>query len=135
MSSIRLFIPNLDFLSGYLRRPARQHDHCHRPGEKISPVSGATSSRTHGGGHLANIANNQTFKNLAMNLEVNILRNTNGFAMTNAEVELDGKPDIKSARAVRFQWFEGIDYNPGMAGVSYNAVRSRAGRYLFTGGL
>jgi autotransporter translocation and assembly factor TamB len=62
--------PNLAFLSGSSAPPPDDTIVVIRPGEKISPVSGATSSRTPGISSSQH-ANNQAFKNLVINLRVN----------------------------------------------------------------
>src|SRR5260370_37611040 len=80
--------PNLDFLSGSSAPPPDDTIVVIRPGEKISPVSGATSSRMPGISSSQH-ANNQAFKNLVINLRVNIHRNT-WIRHANAAVELDG---------------------------------------------
>jgi autotransporter translocation and assembly factor TamB len=124
--------PDLDFLGGSSAPPPDDTIVVIRPGERISPASSATPSRTPGvssGQH----ANNQTFKNLAINLRVNIHRNT-WIRHENAEVELDGGLDIKKRTGGPLSVVGEIDTVRGWLEFHNKRFTLESGQILFTGG-
>jgi translocation and assembly module TamB len=124
--------PDLDFLSGSSAPPPDDTILVIRPGEKISPASGSTPSRTprvSSGQH----ANNQTFKNLAINLKVNIHRNT-WIRHENAEVELDGGLYIKKHPGDPISVVGEIDTVRGWLEFHNKRFTLASGQILFTGG-
>jgi autotransporter translocation and assembly factor TamB len=124
--------PDLDFLSGSSAPPPDDTIVVIRPGEQISPVSSSTSSRTPGvssGQH----ADDQAFKNLAINLRVNIHRNT-WIRHENAEVELDGGLDINKRTGHPISVVGEIDTVRGWLQFHSKRFTLASGQILFTGG-
>jgi translocation and assembly module TamB len=124
--------PDLDFLSGSSAPPPDNTIVVIRPGERISSVSSSTSSRTPGvssGQH----ADDQTFKNLAINLRVNIHRNT-WIRHENAEVELDGGLDIKKRTDHPISVVGEIDTVRGWLQFHSKRFTLASGQIVFTGG-
>ncbi len=124
--------PDLDFLSGSSAPPPDDTIVVIRPGEKISPVSGSTTSSTPGqssGQH----ANNQALKNLAINLKVDIQRN-NWIRHRNAEVELDGTLDINKRAGGPISVVGEIDTVRGWLAFQSKRFTLASGQILFTGG-
>ncbi len=124
--------PDLDFLSGSSAPPPDDTIVVIRPGEMISPAHGATSSRPPGvssGQH----TNNQTFKNLAVNLRVNIHRNT-WIRHENAAVELDGGLDIKKHARGPISVVGEIETVRGWLQFHNKRFTLASGQILFTGG-
>ena len=76
---------------------------------------------------------NQTFKNLAINLKVNIQRNT-WIHHENADVELDGALDIKKPRGGRISIVGEIDTVRGWLEFHSKRFTLASGQILFTGG-
>jgi len=124
--------PDLDFLSGSSAPPPDNTIVVIRPGEQISPVSSSTASRTPGvssGQH----ADDQAFKNLAINLRVNIHRNT-WIRHENAEVELDGGLDINKPTGHPISVVGEIDTVRGWLQFHSKRFTLASGQILFTGG-
>src|SRR5229473_3518516 len=124
--------PNLHFLSGSSAPPPDDTILVIRPGEMISRAHGATSSRPPGvssGQH----TNNQTFKNLAVNLRVNIHRNT-WIRHENAAVELDGGLDIKKHAGGPISVVGEIETVRGWLQFHNKRFTLASGQILFTGG-
>src|SRR5713226_3429942 len=124
--------PDLDFLSGSSAPPPDDTIVVIRPGEMISRAHGATSSRPPGvssGQH----TNNQTFKNLAVNLRVNIHRNT-WIRHENAAVELDGGLDIKKHARGPISVVGEIETVRGWLQFHNKRFTLASGQILFTGG-
>jgi autotransporter translocation and assembly factor TamB len=124
--------PDLDFLSGSSAPPPDTTIVVIRPGEKISPVGAATSSRTPGVSS-GQRATNQALKNLAVNLQVNIHRNT-WIRHENAEVELDGGLDIKKRAGGPISAVGEIDTVRGWLEFHNKRFTLASGQILFTGG-
>ena len=125
--------PDLDFLSGSSVPPPDNTIVVIQPGgEKISPASGEASSRSpevSSGQH----ATSQTFKNLAINLKVNIHRNT-WIRHENAQVELDGDLDIKKPMGGQISVVGEIDTLRGWLEFHSKRFTLASGQILFTGG-
>src|SRR5260370_4897425 len=124
--------PDLDFLSGSLAPSPDNTIVVIRPGEKISHVSDATSSRTPGISS-GQRADNQTFKNLAINLRVNIHRNT-WIRHANAVVELDGGLDIRKHAGGPISLVGEIDTVRGWLQFHNKRFTLASGQILFSGG-
>jgi autotransporter translocation and assembly factor TamB len=124
--------PDLDFLSGTSVPPPDNTIVVIRAGEKISPASGSMSSRTPGASS-GQPASNQTFNNLAIDLRVNIHRNT-WIRHENAEVELDGGLDIKKRNGDPISLVGEIDTVRGWLEFHSKRFTLVSGQILFTGG-
>jgi autotransporter translocation and assembly factor TamB len=124
--------PDLDFLSGSSVPAPDNTIVVIKPGEKMSHANGALSSRAAGvssGQH----PNNQMFKNLAINLKVNIHRNT-WIHHENADVELDGALDIKKRKGGPISIVGEIDTVRGWLEFHSKRFTLASGQILFTGG-
>ena len=124
--------PDLDFLSGSSAPPPDNTIVVVQSGDKPSPVSGEASSRTPGvssGQH----ASDQTFKNLAINLRVNIQRNT-WIRHENAQVELDGDLNINKRTGGPISVVGEIDTVRGWLEFHSKRFTLASGQILFTGG-
>jgi translocation and assembly module TamB len=124
--------PDLDFLSGSSAPPPDNTIVVVQSGDKLSPVSGEASSRTPGvssGQH----ASDQTFKNLAINLRVNIQRNT-WIRHENAQVELDGDLNINKRTGGPISVVGEIDTVRGWLEFHSKRFTLASGQILFTGG-
>ena len=120
--------PDLDFLSGSSAPPPDNTIVVVQSGDKLSPVSGEASSRTPGvssGQH----ASDQTFKNLAINLRVNIQRNT-WIRHENAQVELDGDLNINKRTGGPISVVGEIDTCEDGWSFIASVLRSRAGKFF-----
>jgi translocation and assembly module TamB len=124
--------PDLDFLSGSSVPPPDNTILVVRPGENISPVSGEASSRSPEVSS-GQRANNQTFKNLVINLKVNIHRNT-WIRHENAQVELDGDLDINKRSGGPISVIGEIDTVRGWLQFHSKRFTLANGQILFTGG-
>jgi autotransporter translocation and assembly factor TamB len=125
--------PDLDFLSGSsVPSPDNTIVVIQPGGKKISPASDEASSRSpevSSGQH----ATSQTFKNLAINLKVNIHRNT-WIRHENAQVELDGDLDIKKPMGGPISVVGEIDTVRGWLQFHSKRFTLVNGQILFTGG-
>jgi translocation and assembly module TamB len=124
--------PDLDFLSGSSAPPPDNTIVVVQSGDKLSPVSGETSSRTpevSSGQH----ASDQTFKNLAIDLGVNIQRNT-WIRHENAQVELDGDLNINKRTGGPISVVGEIDTVRGWLEFHSKRFTLASGQILFTGG-
>ena len=125
--------PDLDFLSGSsVSAPDNTIVVIQSGGKKISPASDEASSRSpevSSGQH----ATNQTFKNLAVNLKVNIQRNT-WIHHENADVELDGALDVKKRTGGPISIVGEIDTVRGWLEFHSKRFTLASGQILFTGG-
>jgi autotransporter translocation and assembly factor TamB len=124
--------PDLNFLSGSTAPPPDDTIVVIRPGQKISPASAAAPSPAPAVSSRQN-ANNQILKNLAINLPVNIHRNT-WIRHQNAEVELDGSVDIKKRPGGPLSMVGEIDTVRGWLVFQSKRFTLANGQVLFTGG-
>jgi autotransporter translocation and assembly factor TamB len=124
--------PDLDFLSGSSAPPPDDTIVVIRAGEKIAPASGPNSSHTPGISSGPR-ANNQIFNNLAINLKVNIHRNT-WIRHENANVELDGGLDIEKHASGPISVVGEVDTIRGWLEFHSKRFTLAVGQILFTGG-
>jgi autotransporter translocation and assembly factor TamB len=124
--------PDLDFLSGSSAPAPDNTIVVIKPGEKMSSANDALSSRA-AWVPSEQHPDNQTFKNLAINLKVNIQRNT-WIHHENADVELDGALDIKKPRGGPISIVGEIDTVRGWLEFHSKRFTLASGQILFTGG-
>ena len=124
--------PDLDFLSGSSVLPPDNTIVVIQPGENISPVSAEALPRTPEVSS-GQPANHQPLKNLAINVKVNIHRNT-WVRHENAQVELDGGVDIKKPMGGPISVVGEIDTVRGWLEFHSKRFTLASGQILFTGG-
>jgi autotransporter translocation and assembly factor TamB len=124
--------PDLDFLSGSSVPAPDTTIVVIRPGGKKIPPAGEASFRSPEVSP-GQPATNQMFKSLAINLKVNIHRNT-WIRHENAQVELDGDLDIKKPMDGPISVVGEIDTVRGWLQFHSKRFTLANGRILFTGG-
>jgi hypothetical protein len=124
--------PDLDFLSGSSVPPPDDTIVVIQAGEKIAPASGANSPSTPAISSGPQ-ANNRIFNNLAINLKVNIHRNT-WIRHENAEVELDGGLAIEKQASGPISVVGEVDTVRGWLDFHSKRFTLAVGQILFTGG-
>jgi autotransporter translocation and assembly factor TamB len=125
--------PDLDFLSGSSVSPPDNTIVVIRPGQRISPVSSQMRSDTIGGVSSGQQPNTPTFENLAIDVKVNIHRNT-WIRHENAQVELDGNLNIKKRRGGPIRVVGEVDTVRGWLQFHGKRFTLASGQILFTGG-
>jgi translocation and assembly module TamB len=122
--------PDLDFLSGTSGPPPDDSIVVIQPGQ--TPASVATSSRASGFSSVRPVGN-QVFNNLAVDLKVNIQRNT-WIRHEDAQIELDGGLDIRKRAATPISLVGEIDAVRGWLQFHSKRFTLASGQILFTGG-
>jgi autotransporter translocation and assembly factor TamB len=124
--------PDLDFLGGSAAPPPDNTIVVIRPGQERpaagSPTSYGAATSPHG-----RPAANQSWKNLAMDLHVNLHRNT-WIRHENAQAELDGKLTIKKRAGTPLTVIGEIDTVRGWLQFHTKRFTLASGQILFTGG-
>jgi autotransporter translocation and assembly factor TamB len=123
--------PDLDFLTASSVPPPDNTIVVVEPGKTTSPASGTNSSRASKAS--SSEASNQAFNNLAMDVKINIHRNT-WIRHENAEVELDGNVEVKKRRGGPIVLTGEIDTVHGWLSFQSKRFTLASGRILFTGG-
>ena len=124
--------PDLDFLNGSSVPPPDNTIVVIRPGEKISSADNAPPSLTPGissGEH----TDSQTFKNLTIDVKINIHRDT-WIRHQDAQVEMDGALEIKKQAGGPIAVFGEIDSVRGWLQFHNKRFTLASGQILFTGG-
>ncbi len=124
--------PDLDFLSGSSAPPPDDTIVVIRPGKRFRPS--ATQRHLLLRGSLSGLhAHHQAFKNLVINLKVNIQRN-NWIRHRNAEVELEGDLGINKRSGGPISVIGEIDTVRGWLAFQSKRFTLASGQILFTGG-
>jgi autotransporter translocation and assembly factor TamB len=124
--------PNLDFLGGSSVPPLDDTIVVIRPGEKISPGEGAASSRAPQASS-GQSEHNQTFRKLALDLQIRIHRNT-WIIHEDARVELSGNLKIEKRAGGPISVVGEIDTVRGWLRFQGKRFTLASGQILFTGG-